>query len=285
MRVTAAEPHPNFPVGQSSRADGINFPAAVKRTASPAIRRLPTWPIRELVALGTKAESVLDEKVWLDESHELAKAAAYAPEVLDALRIMEASGGDVEEIGLSEAYLKAAAARPRNGWCRPAIGSGRCQAASPNKQIGTSGFSPVLIAGPSAGNEPSIRAWIFRYLTRGSAQCGQNSNSDAQRSYDADSGSQEYCLKLLHGYFASVSAATVWACDARARAAFNASFITKRSAVQAAATLRRLAANTSSRKVKWSMVLRRRKGGVRKRTFAPLAQSNDQPKMTKWQRF
>jgi S1/P1 nuclease len=63
----------------------------------------------ELVALGTKAEAVLDEKAWLDESHDLAlaKTAAYAPDVLDALRMTEAAGGDVEEIGLSEAYLKA----------------------------------------------------------------------------------------------------------------------------------------------------------------------------------
>jgi len=54
-----------------------------------------------------KAEVLLDEKVWRDESHELAKTVAYSPEVLDALRKMEASETDVEEIGLSRAYLRA----------------------------------------------------------------------------------------------------------------------------------------------------------------------------------
>ena len=61
----------------------------------------------ELVALGTKAKALLDEKVWLDESHDLAKRLAYSAEVLDALRKMEATGANVEEIGLSETYLRA----------------------------------------------------------------------------------------------------------------------------------------------------------------------------------
>jgi hypothetical protein len=60
----------------------------------------------ELNRLGKESHSALDEIKWRDESHEIAKANVYTTEVVEALGRMEAGGGPVEEISLSEAYLK-----------------------------------------------------------------------------------------------------------------------------------------------------------------------------------
>ena len=56
--------------------------------------------------LGMDAAESLDESFWLDESHELAKTAAHADEVLTALRTMEATGSPIAEVELTEQYLK-----------------------------------------------------------------------------------------------------------------------------------------------------------------------------------
>jgi hypothetical protein len=48
-----------------------------------------------------------DEATWMTESRDLAKGAAYADEVMAALRMMEHAGGPVSEIDLSTEYLKA----------------------------------------------------------------------------------------------------------------------------------------------------------------------------------
>jgi hypothetical protein len=56
--------------------------------------------------LGKESQAVLDQMSWRDESHDLAVANVYTKEVLDRLQEMEAAGS-VEEISVSEAYLKA----------------------------------------------------------------------------------------------------------------------------------------------------------------------------------
>ena len=57
------------------------------------------------LTLGTEAAKMLDETVWLHESHELAKTYAYA-EVMVALRKMESAGSTVSgaaaQPGISE---------------------------------------------------------------------------------------------------------------------------------------------------------------------------------------
>ena len=50
---------------------------------------------------------MLDERMWAVESQQIADAAVYDVEVRPALARMEASGGPIESIQLSEAYLKA----------------------------------------------------------------------------------------------------------------------------------------------------------------------------------
>src|SRR5262245_4734326 len=57
--------------------------------------------------LGKSATADLHESVWLAESAMVAKINAYDGEVLEAMEKMEAGGGAVQEIGLSERYLKA----------------------------------------------------------------------------------------------------------------------------------------------------------------------------------
>jgi hypothetical protein len=69
--------------------------AALKLAASEALNRL-----------GKESQSVQEEVTWRDESHEIAVDSVYTPEVIDLLRKMEAAGS-VEEISLSEDYLKA----------------------------------------------------------------------------------------------------------------------------------------------------------------------------------
>jgi hypothetical protein len=54
----------------------------------------------------TDAAASLNEQDWRDESHGLAKFAAYADEVLATLRRMDEVGAAVEGIDLSEEYLK-----------------------------------------------------------------------------------------------------------------------------------------------------------------------------------
>jgi hypothetical protein len=60
----------------------------------------------ELSRLGKESQSLLDQVAWRDESHGLATDYVYTKEVLEALRKME-SAGAVEEISMSEEYLKA----------------------------------------------------------------------------------------------------------------------------------------------------------------------------------
>jgi hypothetical protein len=57
------------------------------------------------------AASNLDETVWLNESHALAKSTAYDDELLAALRKMELAANGDDEIDLSEEYLKGGGAR------------------------------------------------------------------------------------------------------------------------------------------------------------------------------
>ena len=57
--------------------------------------------------LGKESQMLLDQVAWRDESHRLAEANVYTSDVLEALRKMEAGGGGVEEIELTEEYLKA----------------------------------------------------------------------------------------------------------------------------------------------------------------------------------
>jgi hypothetical protein len=57
--------------------------------------------------LGKSAAAELHESVWLAESEMVAKINAYDGEVLAAMATMEAGGGAVQEIELSERYLKA----------------------------------------------------------------------------------------------------------------------------------------------------------------------------------
>jgi len=61
----------------------------------------------ELSQLGQKAAENLRENEWLVESHALAKEMAYSREVSAALRSIESTSGQIAEIDLSEAYLKA----------------------------------------------------------------------------------------------------------------------------------------------------------------------------------
>jgi len=56
--------------------------------------------------LGKEAAALLDARAWAHESLALAKSAAYDDEVLGALRRMESASGGVEQIELSEAYLR-----------------------------------------------------------------------------------------------------------------------------------------------------------------------------------
>lgn len=88
----------------------------------------------EIAALGVGAVMNLDEKAWLDESHDLAKSQVYTAEVLAALRRMEAVGDAVEPLGLSEDYLKSGgrvAERRGGGWL-----SARCGAEDAGAGIG-----------------------------------------------------------------------------------------------------------------------------------------------------
>jgi S1/P1 Nuclease len=56
--------------------------------------------------LGKAAATLPDVITWRDESYDLAQRTVYDDEVLGALRKMEAGSGRVEEIALSETYLK-----------------------------------------------------------------------------------------------------------------------------------------------------------------------------------
>lgn len=66
-------------------------------------------------AVARDAVGSLDPVVWSAESYALARSAVYDNEVLTAVRKMESAGGPVEQIVLSETYLKAGgdAAVPR----------------------------------------------------------------------------------------------------------------------------------------------------------------------------
>ncbi len=60
-----------------------------------------------LAELGKNGAAILDERSWAVDSQALAKTAVYDAEVMGALARMEAAGGGVAAIDLSEAYLKA----------------------------------------------------------------------------------------------------------------------------------------------------------------------------------
>lgn len=62
----------------------------------------------QFATLGAAAAQQLDEKIWLDESHELCDTVVYAPEVRSYLRLAEnASGDDLPPLKLSPEYLAA----------------------------------------------------------------------------------------------------------------------------------------------------------------------------------
>jgi hypothetical protein len=64
--------------------------------------------IPELAELGERSARELDEKQWMDESHELCVNVVYGPELLGYLRNRETEGGtDLQPISLPEEYLKA----------------------------------------------------------------------------------------------------------------------------------------------------------------------------------
>ena len=63
----------------------------------------------EKAAIGIEAAKDLDEKQWLDESHELAESVAYGPEVTGHLRGV-VSEQEAPPLRLSETYLKDAGA-------------------------------------------------------------------------------------------------------------------------------------------------------------------------------
>jgi hypothetical protein len=60
----------------------------------------------ELKQLGEKSAGELDEKLWLDESRQLATTVVYDDEILTPLRGYERQGGEVKPIELSEDYLR-----------------------------------------------------------------------------------------------------------------------------------------------------------------------------------
>jgi hypothetical protein len=62
----------------------------------------------ELTELGERGARELDEKQWMDESHELCVNVVYGPDVVGYLRNREAEGStNLQPIALSEEYLKA----------------------------------------------------------------------------------------------------------------------------------------------------------------------------------
>src|SRR5262245_9316877 len=84
-----------------------NFPGR-GNTVRAARNRAITYVSNDAVAtIGKAAAFSLDESEWLAESYSLAKTVAYDVEVMDALRRMEAGGGSVEVITLSQGYLLA----------------------------------------------------------------------------------------------------------------------------------------------------------------------------------
>ena len=83
------------------------FPGAddsFRATRNRAIAYIENPPV---VEPAKSAKSMLDEQMWAIESQQIAEAAVYDVEVRPALSRMEASGGPIEPIKLSEAYLKA----------------------------------------------------------------------------------------------------------------------------------------------------------------------------------
>ncbi len=83
------------------------FPGTSTRFQDVRNRALSMKADGRLKQIGVEAEQQLDEGEWLRESHYLAVAAAYDPEVLMALREAELQGRNrAPEIELPEAYLK-----------------------------------------------------------------------------------------------------------------------------------------------------------------------------------
>jgi hypothetical protein len=82
------------------------FPGAADDFREAHNKALSEMANQKLAALGTEAALRLDEKIWLDESHDLAKKYVYTEDVLQALRSMESIGETVQPIELSEPYLQ-----------------------------------------------------------------------------------------------------------------------------------------------------------------------------------
>ncbi len=82
------------------------FPGAADDFREAHNKALSEMTNQERASLGTEAALTLDEKAWLDESHDLAKKHVYTDDVLRALRSLELVGDAVQPIELSEAYLK-----------------------------------------------------------------------------------------------------------------------------------------------------------------------------------
>jgi hypothetical protein len=88
-----------------------HFPGSDDSLRGVRNRVIATLADAELARLGDEAATILDETAWLNESHVLAKSAAYDDELLTGLRKMEVAGKGVEEVALGEAYLKAGGVR------------------------------------------------------------------------------------------------------------------------------------------------------------------------------
>ncbi len=82
------------------------FPGAADDFREAHNKAVSEMANQELAELGTEASLTLNEKAWLDESHDLAKSHVYTDDVLQALRLMESTSDGVQPIELSEAYLK-----------------------------------------------------------------------------------------------------------------------------------------------------------------------------------
>jgi hypothetical protein len=76
----------------------------------PAVRRttLRLLSDSELRADGERAAESLDVEDWLQESHRVAKEVAYHPNIFEAVRAADETGGELGKIELPDAYYSAA---------------------------------------------------------------------------------------------------------------------------------------------------------------------------------
>ena len=82
------------------------FPGAAADFKSARDKAIGYVNNADLAAAGRDSAAALDEKTWLDESFAIAKDSVYNAEILAALRKLEAAGGGINALDLSENYLK-----------------------------------------------------------------------------------------------------------------------------------------------------------------------------------